>query len=464
MSLQLNRLISGGHYGVSSTAAISRARTAVAPRHQLLVQLAFLLFLALLVEGVARKWIFPRQHEYFYFLRDPLLLGFYLVALTRGALRPKGWFALWLGAACFISLMSLVVYLLYDLPPTLWILGVRNYFMYMPLAFIVARTFQREDIERFTKLVALLAVPMAFVCVMQFFLPPGSWLNVGAGGAPPSMFVDNLMRTTGVLASDAQHAIYIAFTLSLLAARFVGASSSRKERYLLIAGGAATFTMMIVSGSRAVWFQAAGVGLVAVSAFFLTRASIRERLRGIMVALGAGLLVTALFATLFAGAYKGYEHRNLSARTFSGTTTERIAGLFLPKSMFEASIGGEGIGLGTTGAAAVLSGKRALTMGENDLDRNFIELGLFAGWIFVALRVTFALWLVSISVRAARKGDMRALLIASFAALAIFQMQITMHTVYAHLAWFAVGLTMAAARFVAPYDRPHPMTDKWQRF
>ena len=104
MSLQLNRPISRGHHGTSSTAAISRVRTAQVQRSPLLVRLAFLLFLALLVEGIARKWVFPGQHEYFYFLRDPLLLGFYLLAWTQGAIQPKGWFALWLGAAVFISL------------------------------------------------------------------------------------------------------------------------------------------------------------------------------------------------------------------------------------------------------------------------------------------------------------------------------------------------------------------------
>ena len=47
----------------------------------------------------------------------------------------------------------------------------------------------------------------------------------------------DLLRTTGVLASDAQHVMYIAFTLSLLAAVFVGAKLSRRQRYILIAGG-----------------------------------------------------------------------------------------------------------------------------------------------------------------------------------------------------------------------------------
>ena len=54
--------------------------------------------------------------------------------------------------------------------------------------------------------------------------------------------------------------------------------------------------------------------------------------------------------------------------------------------MFEASIGGEGIGIATTGAAAFATGQRELTLAENDWDRNFIELGIFVGWIFVALR------------------------------------------------------------------------------
>ena len=77
---------------------------------------------------------------------------------------------------------------------------------------------------------------------------------------------------------------------------------------------------------------------------------------------------------MFAGVYKAYEQRNINARRFPSTTTERIIGMFLPHSMFEASIGGVGIGIGTTGAAAVLTGERAFTLAEGDLDRNFSNL------------------------------------------------------------------------------------------
>ena len=286
MSLQPNRPISTRHHGASSNTAISPLRIAQVQRHRLLVRVAFLLFVALIVEGIARKWMFPGQHQYFYFLRDPLLLGFYFLAVSEVRNSIEGMVCSVVGCRSFISLISLVVYVLNDLSPQLWILGVRNYFLYMPLAFIVARTFERDDIERFARLVAVLAVPIAFICVQQFFLAQGGWINVGAGGAPPPGFADGLLRTTGVLASDAQHVMYIAFSLSLLAAVFVGAKLSRRQRYVLIAGAVATFVMMIVSGSRGIWFQAAGVSLVAASSFFLSRAGISKRLRAIIVTLG----------------------------------------------------------------------------------------------------------------------------------------------------------------------------------
>ena len=445
MSLQLNRPKSGGYHGASTTAAKSQARTVV-PKDRLLVKFAFLLFLAILFEGVLRKWVFPSKHEYFYFLRDPLLLLFYALAIGRNAIQLKGWFALWLGVAVFTSLTSLLIYMFNEMYPVLWILGVRSYFMYIPLAFIVGRTFERDDIVRLAKLVAVLAVPIALVCVEQFF-SPGGRLNVGAGGVPPSIFADGLLRTTGLLASDAQQVTYISFSLSVVSAVLVSSNLPKKQTLWLFAGLIATFTMMMVSGSRSVWFQAAGIGLVTASSFVLTRARVSQKLRVMILPLALSLLAVAILSTTISGAYKAYEERNLNASTFSGTTTERIVNMILPESMFEASIGGTGIGTGTTGASAYSTGQRAFTLAEGDWDRNFLELGLFLGWIFIGLRIVFAFWLVSISFQAARKGDAMALLLASFSALAIFQSQITMHTVYAHFAWFAAGLTMAAARF-----------------
>src|SRR5262249_34030974 len=117
MSMQLNRPVSNRTRGVPT--AIPSMRASVGPnRRQRLVQLAVLLFLALLAEGIIRKWVFPGYHTYFYFLRDPLLLGFYFKALRVTPMTR--WFTAWMVAALFISAMSLVVFTFNDLLPGLW--------------------------------------------------------------------------------------------------------------------------------------------------------------------------------------------------------------------------------------------------------------------------------------------------------------------------------------------------------
>ena len=189
--------------------------------------------------------------------------------------------------------------MLNDLSPQLWLLGVRNYFLYMPLAFIVARTFERDDIQRLARLVALLAVPIAFICVKQSFSPRGDWLNVGAGGALPPTFAR--WPATHHWCARLRRATRYVYRFYLEPARCSlswceGCQGDNATYCLPVV--VATFVMMVVSGSRGIWFQAAGVGLVTASSFFLSRARTSKRLRAIIVPLAGGLVVAALFSTL----------------------------------------------------------------------------------------------------------------------------------------------------------------------
>src|SRR5262245_25592385 len=108
MSLQTNR--PHDHYAGVFPAVIPQIRPMIKPRSLRLFWCASAVFFALLLEGIARKWVFTDYHQYFYFFRDPFLLWLYAVAIQRGVLKLDGWFALWLGAAVFVSLLSLLVY------------------------------------------------------------------------------------------------------------------------------------------------------------------------------------------------------------------------------------------------------------------------------------------------------------------------------------------------------------------
>lgn len=421
------------------------ARSARPHRASFETRLVLWLFLALLLEGMARKWIFPQQHQYFYFFRDPLVILLYALAVARVRWWPHGWLAAWVIAGAAISLMSLTVYLAKEKPALVWGLGVRSYFLYVPLAFLIGGIFRRDMVLRFARVAALASIPVAIVAVLQHYAAPGAWINRGAGGAVPPLLAGNVLRTTGLLASDAQQTTFIIFVFALSAALAVG-ERRRTSRRIGIIGVCASLVMMTVSGSRAVWILGLLVLGGVLASVFVARTNVAARARGVWLAALTAALTIVLFANIFTRALVAYEERNRVARTFSDATVERIVGMFVPRWMFEASLEGEGIGIALTGATAVLTGERKLTLAETDWDRNFVELGLLGGTAFVLLRITFSIWLVSVAFRAARRGAMIPLILASHAAPAILISQITMHTAYAQLAWMGAGLTIASAR------------------
>ena len=101
--------------------------------------------------------------------------------------QPKGWFALWLGAAVFISLISLVVYVLTTcrLSCGYWACGTTSYTCRSP-------SLSRKPLNVTTYTVrqacGYLGRPHRVRLPRAVFLADGGWLNVGAGGAPPPIF------------------------------------------------------------------------------------------------------------------------------------------------------------------------------------------------------------------------------------------------------------------------------------
>ena len=55
------------------------------------------------------------------------------------------------------------------------------YFFYIPLAFLIAEQFRREDLERIMRMTLWLAIAAAPLVLLQFFSPPDSIVNQGSG-------------------------------------------------------------------------------------------------------------------------------------------------------------------------------------------------------------------------------------------------------------------------------------------
>src|SRR5260370_22726506 len=130
------RLI-GPSVGIATAGAQERQRWAI-------VRLVFVIYWLLILEGVIRKWVFPEWGRAFFFVRDPFVIAVYALAFRNRMMPSRSPFLIAGYVLAAISI-SLIFVQRAVAPSTFdWILaiyGLRNYFLYIPLAFLVARCF-----------------------------------------------------------------------------------------------------------------------------------------------------------------------------------------------------------------------------------------------------------------------------------------------------------------------------------
>jgi hypothetical protein len=179
-----------------------------------------------LVEGAIRKWVFPSGQELVYFLKDGILLGAYLRVLFGN--EPEFRLTHLKLAANEILILCIIIGLGALNPnfgsPLQGLFGLKMYFMYLPLVFIMPRLFRSEE-EAVRQLTWFLwiAVPICLLGMAQWKAGPDSILNVYAntGGRGPAGFgFGEKVRITGTFSYIAGHTTFLLFftglTLALL--------------------------------------------------------------------------------------------------------------------------------------------------------------------------------------------------------------------------------------------------------
>lgn len=164
----------------------------------------------LVLEGALRKWVLPQASEMIYFLKDVVLFGAYFqyYGLSKGGQKfptIKTPFinillGLVFGWCMFLSfnpsLGSVVV--------GIW--GLKNYFYYVPLMWMLPNLFQsEEELYRFLRTHLLLVIPVGILGIVQYFSPASSPLNVYAPGQE---------ATTGIATFGVSHKVRITGTFS----------------------------------------------------------------------------------------------------------------------------------------------------------------------------------------------------------------------------------------------------------
>ncbi|WP_448562191.1 hypothetical protein [Trichothermofontia sp.] len=192
--------------------------SAISWRRSLSVVMVLVIF-----EGVLRKWVLPQASDLLYFVKDLVLLGAYLryFVFSRHEKLPspsaKSFLITFLGLSAAWCVFQAFNPKLGS--PIVGIFGLRGYFFYVPLMWMVAHWFRSSaEFFNFLRWYLLLAIPVCLLGTLQFISPPSSWLNVYAGGIDPTATFGQTgnVRITGTFPYISGYTSYLSFCFAIL--------------------------------------------------------------------------------------------------------------------------------------------------------------------------------------------------------------------------------------------------------
>ncbi len=417
------------------------------------VRLIYLLFALSLVEGALRKWVAPGFANPLFFLRDPVALVLYAHCLSTGFLGMRLPLArLWYSFAAFATLWGGIGYLAQGLDPVAWALGARNYWLYMPLMFVVAVTFRVPDTLRLMRWSLVLSVPYAALVILQYRAPASAWINRSVDPSADAVTIAfDIVRPYGLFTFTSQNVAFVAVLVAFLVAWVLLRRRTPIDTLILLAAIPAVGALAVLTGSRAIYFLVAAILAATVGGTLLVGRFLKTANR--FTLLGVALAVAALLLAYQFGDMLGamIARQEAAVRSEGSAFLRALATLvsFVPP-LFDANMVGYGIGRGTAAVGAYLGHISYDHGGEQELGRNIYELGPLVGLVFVGLKLALAVHVARASLFVAdRAGSIFLLPIAGCACVAIVQGQITASALNGFLPYLLAGMVLSTARILA---------------
>ena len=356
-------------------------------------------YLFLLVfEGVLRKWIFPGYANPLLLIRDPLVLAAYFLAWRSGVF-PRNNFVKVVAVIGFFATLTSLMFNTES--PFIAIYGFRTNYLQIPFIFLIAKVFNRSDVERVGFWTLVVALPMALLMCLQYLAPSTSILNAGAGeGTEQISAALGRIRPAGTFSFVTGPTYFFTFVTSVL---LYSQFWPRFSAWLVLGATMATMCAAAVSGSRSL------VASIAIVVFFglicssLLRPQLAFRLLGGLVVLAViGLFVTQLPVIQLGIAT--FNQRVANASGAEGGSTGFLdrftAGYtnFFPL-LFTSPLLGSGLGMGTNVGAVLIMDKTKAIWFENEWSRHVLESGPCLGGGFILYRVALTIWMGLVAVR-----------------------------------------------------------------
>ncbi len=429
-----------------------------------LVAIVTLIYLLLIFEGVLRKWLFPSVSQALFFVRDPFVLMAFWLAFRHGFIPQNNPFLMAGAGIAFAAFLLVAVQVLSaggSAEGTLLLAayGWRNYFLYLPLGFVVGAAFQRPDLERIVKLTMIVAVPMALLVFLQFSSPLNSPINVGIADEAAAQFrglaVDmDHTRPMGTFTSDVGQKQFVVSALAMALALWVMPAARRFVKlWQLLPVTAAILCCLAVSGSRGAMLHS---GIVVAGALFCAGV-IRRNGVGMRALLWPSLIAVAavgLYPIVFPEGYSSFMGRwdaaaLVESRSFRFGIFGRALYSFVDFFHLLADTPLAGYGLGLAGNARLILGidiPGFTGWAETDWARHIVDLGPVIGIVFIVYRIALVSWLAMRCLNGGRRnGDPLPVLLLAFVSVELLYGQISGHGTINGYAWLFMGFCLAAA-------------------
>jgi hypothetical protein len=355
----------------------------------------FGVFVLLVFEGALRKWALPSAQAQIYLVKDVILLGVYLgfvldarrnQPVLRGVASIKVVLLLAFTFGCFEVLNPNSPSLLVGLT------GVKTYFLYAPIAFILPYAFKsREHLFHMIRRYLVLAIPVALLGFMQVAAGPDSFLNTYVSHTEdPATLAhfghENIVRTSATFSYISGYTAFLTF-VAFLAIGYSLANGWRiKNNIVPILTLTLVVGAMFTTGSRAPLYT-----LVATGPVILGLAASGRVLRiQTAVRLCFLLPIIALVAlNLSPRAFDAFTQRATEA---SDTAVDRLLSPVNQTIQALSDAPALGIGIGAThpSALTIMGTQQPWWLGdlllEDEAARVTVELGLIGLMLIYLLR------------------------------------------------------------------------------
>jgi hypothetical protein len=399
-------------------------------------KLVWLYLILLIFEGALRKWVVPSLDAPLLIIRDPVVLLIYYLAWTqRLSFRGNPFFVpnLVLGVLAVIFSTAFG-----DGNGFVTLYGIRTDFLQIPLIFLIPQILTYNDVLEMGRFILWSSIFVGILVILQFRAPPDSLLNKGAMATHFAT-----VRPSGPFSFASG---VVAFFDIVTAFLLFGYLRQGVYRNLLLA--TATLVTLLgaaCSGSRSYTLSVACVVVVAVLVVIVQgRGGMSILIGAVVIFLGVSVL--SMFSVFQQGSSQlvaRFGEADAQEGSFLVRFVEAIIGPLTDMSRVE--LGGEGLGMGTNAAMAILKGstERQFWGPENEWGRLIFESGPLLGVCMCFFRIALAGYIGWQSLRAMRRGNALGPLLFGASGLLIFNGQWAVPTTLG-FSIFSGGLTLAA--------------------